>query len=129
MASDLADGPCGVCVAPRAATEVEGVGMKSRFDDVGGAPAETGQCERAVCGPVGVRSNAARSTAAAESDGAPLTSSSEWQEVPQARFLSWTDAEQLAYCAARDRDSASHEDDPWWCAFYVERAQKYEEAS
>ena len=32
-----------------------------------------------------------------------------WQEVPQARFLSWSDARQRAYCALRDKDSMTME--------------------
>lgn len=50
----------------------------------------------------------------------------DWQEVPQARFLSWKPGEQLAYCAARDYCAAEHETDPEWCQFYIGRAQGYE---
>lgn len=50
---------------------------------------------------------------------------STWQEVPAARFLSWTRREQLAYCAARDEDSAAHEASPEWQLFYLERAAAY----
>lgn len=49
----------------------------------------------------------------------------EWREVPQARFLSWTRGEQMAYCAARDADSATHTDDEEWRQFYQQRAQDY----
>jgi hypothetical protein len=48
-----------------------------------------------------------------------------WREVPQARFLSWPPAMQMAYCRARDLDSAEHaENDAWW-VFYVRRAESY----
>jgi hypothetical protein len=50
---------------------------------------------------------------------------SPWQEVPQARFLSWSDAMQRAYCAARDRDSAANSDSLEWCEFFLERAKGY----
>lgn len=50
---------------------------------------------------------------------------SDWQEVPQARFLSWSDEMQRAYCAARDDDSAAHADDPWLEEFYLRRAIAY----
>ena len=47
--------------------------------------------------------------------------------VPQAVFLSWPSAMQYAYCAARDRDSATtahlRGEDPSW---YLERAKLYE---
>lgn len=49
-----------------------------------------------------------------------------WNEVPQPLFLSWSVGMQLAYCAARDYDSAEHEDDPKWCQFFIARAQEYE---
>lgn len=49
-----------------------------------------------------------------------------WHEVPAARFLSWSDEMQRAYCAARDRDSAlsavGRGEDP---AFYLRRAEFY----
>lgn len=49
---------------------------------------------------------------------------SEWREVPAARFLSWTLGEQLAYCAARDDDSARTATDlP--ASFYSDRADAY----
>lgn len=54
---------------------------------------------------------------------------STWREVPQARFLSWTPAEQMAYCAVRDEDSASHEASPTWLRFYIERAESYRDLS
>lgn len=50
----------------------------------------------------------------------------QWQEVPAARFLSWSTVEQLAYCVARDEDSASSAvgrgEDPKW---YHERARAW----
>ncbi|MCR4301822.1 MAG: hypothetical protein NUV51_09450 [Sulfuricaulis sp.] len=48
-----------------------------------------------------------------------------WQEVPAARFLSWTWREQLAYCAARDEDSAKHAENDEWQQFYENRARGY----
>jgi hypothetical protein len=56
----------------------------------------------------------------------PQASESTWQEVPQARFLSWSVGEQLAYCAARDYDAAEHETDLEWCQFYFDRARMYQ---
>ena len=32
-----------------------------------------------------------------------------WNEVPQALFLSWSTARQLAYCAARDESAVADE--------------------
>jgi len=49
----------------------------------------------------------------------------EWQEVPQALFLSWSEARQLAYCAARDEaPQASYHPSQ---QFYQERAAAYRE--
>jgi hypothetical protein len=48
-----------------------------------------------------------------------------WREVPQARFLSWSDAMQRAYCAARDEDAALHAESDDWAAFYRKRAAHY----
>jgi hypothetical protein len=49
-----------------------------------------------------------------------------WAEVPSAVFLSWSEARQRAYCAARDRDSAlsavGRGEDPAW---FLERANSY----
>lgn len=50
----------------------------------------------------------------------------EWREVPQARFDSWSREMQLAYCAARDYDSAAHADSLEWCEFFLARARSYE---
>ena len=52
---------------------------------------------------------------------------SEWHEVPQATFLAWSERRQLEYCAARDEDSAAHEDDPERRAWYLWRANAYKE--
>lgn len=52
----------------------------------------------------------------------------EWREVPAALFLSWSDARQLAYCAARDEVTMLDENDDvsdWWLAFYAERTIGY----
>jgi len=54
------------------------------------------------------------------------TVQNEWHEVPQARFLSWSDDMQRAYCAARDDASAltarERGEDP---EFYIKRAESY----
>ena len=50
---------------------------------------------------------------------------SSWQEVPQARFLSWSDAMQQAYCRARAVDSALYEEDPEWAEFFLARSKTY----
>lgn len=49
-----------------------------------------------------------------------------WHEVPQSRFLSWSDAMQRAYCAARDRDAADDPENASMRTFYLERAAHYE---
>lgn len=50
----------------------------------------------------------------------------DWDEVPQARFLSWSKPMQLSYCAARDLNSAESAhlrgEDP---EFYLKRAEQY----
>lgn len=58
-------------------------------------------------------------------DAAPSAPQSIWQEVPQARFLGWPFAQQLAYCAARDEDEAEHDDE--FRDFYLQRAHDYKE--
>jgi len=63
----------------------------------------------------------------AEELTAPSAERSTWQEIPAARFLSWTRREQLAYCAARDEDAALYcvpPEDPEW---YRQRARSYRE--
>src|SRR3972149_2177455 len=49
----------------------------------------------------------------------PYLLCSTWQEVPQTHFLSWSEIEQLAYCAARDENSAAYEDDLEIKAWYL----------
>lgn len=53
----------------------------------------------------------------------------EWQEVPQERFLSWTAAEQFAYCARRDESSALIADTSIEARWYLARADAYKELS
>lgn len=53
----------------------------------------------------------------------------DWHEVPQAVFLSWPDHMQLAYCAARDIDSASRGDTAEEIEFFLSRAKRYQEIS
>ena len=55
----------------------------------------------------------------------PKTPNCTWQEVPQARFLSWPLAMQLTYCAARDEDAARTTLDASEVPFYLERAKGY----
>jgi hypothetical protein len=50
-----------------------------------------------------------------------------WHEVPQPLFDSWGVPRQLAYCAARDEDSATSTYDPEWATFYAARAASYRE--
>jgi len=49
----------------------------------------------------------------------------EWREVPAALFLSWSEARQLAYCAARDEDSARRADTEAEAVWYRSRAEAY----
>ena len=56
---------------------------------------------------------------------AEVTPRSEWREVPQARFLSWSSVMQSAYCRACDLDSAAHAENDAWRVFYVRRAEMY----
>lgn len=51
---------------------------------------------------------------------------STWREVPQATFLAWTDAQQRAYCAARDRDAARFADTSQERAWFLTRAEAYD---
>jgi hypothetical protein len=46
--------------------------------------------------------------------GEPMWARATWQEVPQARFDSWSVGMQLAYCARRDEASAAEAYEPWW---------------
>lgn len=53
----------------------------------------------------------------------------EWQEVPAARFLSWSPAEQLAYCLARDKASlgeVNFDDGEWQVEFFHHRIVGYQ---
>jgi hypothetical protein len=52
----------------------------------------------------------------------------DWDEVPQARFLSWSEAMQLHYCYRRDLDAALRAECSPNASFYLERAQRYKEA-
>lgn len=58
-----------------------------------------------------------------ESEPEPEPEPGEWQEVPQARFLSWSIPMQLQYCAARDLDSAGQ--DGADINFYLDRRDGY----
>lgn len=49
----------------------------------------------------------------------------EWHDVPQARFLSWSEKEQFRYCAARDEHSALYADTDADYMFYKWRAELY----
>jgi len=55
----------------------------------------------------------------------PPAPRSTWQEVPQARFLSWSPGRQAGYCALRDEDSARHALSEDWAEFYRARAKDY----
>lgn len=59
----------------------------------------------------------------ATSVGGPVSG---WQEVPQARFLSWSSEQQMAYCRDRDLDSLEHADTEWDKEFYLGRANAYD---
>lgn len=48
-----------------------------------------------------------------------------WREVPQALFLSWSEARQLDWCARRDEDAALREEREHHRQFYKERAEAY----
>lgn len=52
---------------------------------------------------------------------------STWHEVPQALFDSWSEARQLAYCAARDEDSAAQASTLEELNWYRDRANAYKE--
>jgi len=52
----------------------------------------------------------------------------DWEEVPQARFLSWSTAMQLHYCWRRDLTSALDADNDHDATFFLERAAHYKEA-
>lgn len=46
--------------------------------------------------------------------------------APHDLFLSWPIRQQLAHCAARDRDSAAQADTPEKSAWFLERAAGYQ---
>jgi hypothetical protein len=52
----------------------------------------------------------------------------EWQEVPAARFLSWSDAMQLHYCWRRDMDAALRTDSDADATFFLTRANVYKQS-
>lgn len=57
-------------------------------------------------------------------------SNPEWQEVPQARYLSWSRERQLQYNALRDEASAREamaQDEPERAEWYLQRARSYRE--
>lgn len=72
--------------------------------------------------PTSRRSNPAMAASA----GSEVERHAEWREVPQALFDSWLERQQLAYCAARDRDSALNADTDEWTLFYFNRARMYD---
>ena len=51
----------------------------------------------------------------------------EWEEVPQARFLSWSPKAQAAYCAARDSASALEATTVEEIDWFTARASMYKE--
>ena len=50
---------------------------------------------------------------------------SDWEEVPAARFNSWSDQEQLLYCAARDIDAVAYAASLEEAEWLHERAESY----
>lgn len=68
----------------------------------------------------------ARPDAGGESGLLQLSPASDWQEVPQVRFLSWSPAMQAAYCAARDTDSAIYAESVEDAEWFIRRARIYE---
>ena len=51
----------------------------------------------------------------------------DWEEVPQARFLSWSPEMQFAYCARRDQDSALRAESVEEFDWFTARAARYKE--
>lgn len=49
----------------------------------------------------------------------------DWNEVPQAVFLSWSNARQWDHCWRRDLHAATHTDDADMQTFFLERATDY----
>lgn len=65
-------------------------------------------------------------TSKGNAEAPALEAESTWEEVPQARFLSWSPGMQAAYCAARDEDAAiCGVDGPGMTMFYIQRAEMY----
>lgn len=52
---------------------------------------------------------------------------SAWKEVDQNIFLSWSHRHQLAYCMARDLDTAAHAEEQSDKDFFTNRANDYKE--
>lgn len=52
---------------------------------------------------------------------------SDWQEVPQPRFLSWSPMMQWAYCRDRDLDAAAFADTVDDSQFFMARAEMYQQ--
>jgi hypothetical protein len=50
----------------------------------------------------------------------------DWDEVPQARFLSWSRGMQLHYCWRRDLDAALRAANDNEATFFLERAAMYQ---
>lgn len=67
-------------------------------------------------------SQAGESPATYDADDLPRSA---WREVPQALFLSWSEARQLSYCAARDEDAALHATTLEEARWYQARARSY----
>lgn len=63
-----------------------------------------------------------------DADTPVVVAVSTWQEVPAARFLSWSHEMQLAYCAKRDEDSANEALSEEWAEFYRQRARDYRQS-
>jgi len=53
----------------------------------------------------------------------------DWQEVPAARFLSWSPQLQAAYCAERDEWSAIEATTKDEARFFLERSEHYRRIS
>ena len=49
----------------------------------------------------------------------------DWDEVPQARFLSWSVSMQLHYCWRRDLDAATRAHNDRDATFFLQRAAMY----
>ena len=58
---------------------------------------------------------------------APEVERQDWHEVPQSIYLSWPTATQLAYCAARDIDSADRAETADEIEWFLARAKSYQE--